>query len=44
MQINEAEVESWIIKAITAKLLDAKMDQINKIVVVKCVLINISRP
>jgi translation initiation factor 3 subunit M len=37
MQISEAEVEAWVIKAITAKLLDAKMDQINKTVVVKCV-------
>ena len=37
MQIGEAEVEAWVIKAITAKLLDAKMDQINKTVVVKCV-------
>jgi translation initiation factor 3 subunit M len=39
MQINEGEVESWIIKAITAKLLDAKMDQISKTVVVKYAMI-----
>jgi translation initiation factor 3 subunit M len=43
MQINEGEVESWIIKAITAKLLDAKMDQISKTVVVKYVLIPTDR-
>jgi len=34
MQILESEVESWVIKAITAKLMDAKMDQITKTVAV----------
>eukprot|EP00960_Hanusia_phi_P034211 750922-Hanusia_phi.AAC.3 len=32
LQIQEAEVESWAIKAITAELMDAKMDQLNKLI------------
>jgi len=34
LQIGEEEVEKWAIKAITAKLLDAKMDQLNKVVII----------
>ncbi|KAM5581173.1 hypothetical protein ABKV19_010412 [Rosa sericea] len=34
LQINEDEVEPWVVKAITAKLLDCKMDQMNEVVVV----------
>eukprot|EP00286_Rhodomonas_abbreviata_P022036 CAMPEP_0181310816 /NCGR_PEP_ID=MMETSP1101-20121128/12792_1 /TAXON_ID=46948 /ORGANISM="Rhodomonas abbreviata, Strain Caron Lab Isolate" /LENGTH=410 /DNA_ID=CAMNT_0023417479 /DNA_START=18 /DNA_END=1250 /DNA_ORIENTATION=+ len=34
LEVKEEEVEQWAIKAITAKLMDAKMDQLNKIVCV----------
>lgn len=34
LRIDETEVESWIVKAITAKLLDCKIDQMNQVVVV----------
>lgn len=34
-QVTEDEVEIWILKAITAKLLDCKMDQMNQIVLVR---------
>ena len=37
MQIKDTEVESWVIKAITARLLDAKMDQLNQTVLIKYV-------
>lgn len=35
LQVQESEVESWAIKAITAELMDAKMDQLNKVLVIK---------
>ncbi|KAA8530445.1 hypothetical protein F0562_005154 [Nyssa sinensis] len=34
LQINDDEVELWVVKAITAKLMDCKMDQMNQIVIV----------
>ncbi|KAK5835047.1 hypothetical protein PVK06_010731 [Gossypium arboreum] len=34
LQINDDEVELWIVKAITAKLIDCKMDQMNQVVIV----------
>uniref|UniRef100_A0A1J3D3E2 Eukaryotic translation initiation factor 3 subunit M n=1 Tax=Noccaea caerulescens TaxID=107243 RepID=A0A1J3D3E2_NOCCA len=34
LQVNEEEVELWIVKAITAKLIDCKMDQMNQVVIV----------
>jgi translation initiation factor 3 subunit M len=34
LQINDDEVELWVFKAITAKLIDCKMDQMNQVVVV----------
>mmetsp|Transcript_853 Transcript_853/g.1759 ORF Transcript_853/g.1759 Transcript_853/m.1759 type:complete len:411 (-) Transcript_853:63-1295(-) len=34
LQVAEEDVEKWAIKAITAKLLDAKMDQLNKVVII----------
>lgn len=35
-QIDDTEVESWVVKAITAKLLDCKIDQMNQVVIVRC--------
>ncbi|GAB2228669.1 hypothetical protein Droror1_Dr00022792 [Drosera rotundifolia] len=35
LQINDDEVELWVLKAISAKLLDCKMDQMNQVVIVK---------
>lgn len=35
LQINDDEVELWVVKAITAKLIDCKMDQMNQVVVVR---------
>mmetsp|Transcript_29158 Transcript_29158/g.68699 ORF Transcript_29158/g.68699 Transcript_29158/m.68699 type:complete len:389 (-) Transcript_29158:122-1288(-) len=35
MDVPEAEVERWVIKAISAKLIDAKMDQLRRVVIVK---------
>lgn len=35
LQINDDEVESWVVKAISAKLLDCKMDQMNEVVLVR---------
>lgn len=35
-QIDDIEVESWVVKAITAKLLDCKIDQMNQVVIVRC--------
>lgn len=35
MQITDEEVEYWVVKAITSKLLDCKMDQMNQIVIVR---------
>ncbi|CAL5367585.1 unnamed protein product [Camellia sinensis] len=34
LQVNDDEVEMWVVKAITAKLIDCKMDQMNQIVIV----------
>ncbi|KAL1558950.1 eukaryotic translation initiation factor 3 subunit M-like [Salvia divinorum] len=34
LQIEDSEVEPWVVKAITAKLLDCRIDQINKVVIV----------
>ncbi|KAK1267880.1 hypothetical protein QJS04_geneDACA006921 [Acorus gramineus] len=34
LRINDDEVEFWIVKAITAKLLDCKMDQMNQTAIV----------
>lgn len=34
LQINDGEVEFWVVKAITAKLIDCKMDQLNQAVIV----------
>ncbi|CAG7881943.1 unnamed protein product [Brassica rapa] len=33
--VKEEEVELWIVKAITAKLIDCKMDQMNQVVIVR---------
>ncbi|KAG5399270.1 hypothetical protein IGI04_021084 [Brassica rapa subsp. trilocularis] len=38
LQVKEEEVELWIVKAITAKLIDCKMDQMNQVVIVRQVL------
>lgn len=35
IQINDDEVELWVVKAIAAKLLDCKMDQMNTVVSVR---------
>lgn len=35
LQIDDDEVESWVVKAITAKLIDCKIDQMNEIVIVR---------
>ncbi|KAG8366964.1 hypothetical protein BUALT_Bualt16G0023000 [Buddleja alternifolia] len=38
LQIEENEVESWIVKAITAKLIDCRIDQMNQVVIVsRCI-------
>ncbi|XP_042061266.1 eukaryotic translation initiation factor 3 subunit M-like isoform X2 [Salvia splendens] len=34
LQIEDSEVEPWVVKAITAKLLDCRIDQINEVVIV----------
>ncbi|XP_054803214.1 uncharacterized protein LOC129306567 [Prosopis cineraria] len=34
LQINDDEVELWVVKTITAKLIDCKMDQMNQVVIV----------
>ncbi|KAK7266584.1 hypothetical protein RIF29_19233 [Crotalaria pallida] len=34
LQINDDEVEQWVVKAITAKLIVCKMDQMNQVVIV----------
>ncbi|XVF60702.1 hypothetical protein PTKIN_Ptkin08bG0069600 [Pterospermum kingtungense] len=36
LRINDDEVELWVVKAITAKLIDCKMDQMNRVVIVSC--------
>ncbi|RDX57625.1 Eukaryotic translation initiation factor 3 subunit M [Mucuna pruriens] len=33
LRINDDEVELWVVRAITAKLIDCKMDQMNQVVV-----------
>ncbi|KAA0065662.1 eukaryotic translation initiation factor 3 subunit M-like isoform X2 [Cucumis melo var. makuwa] len=33
LQINDDEVELWVVKAITSKLIDCKMDQMNEVVI-----------
>lgn len=37
LQIEEDEVESWVVKAIAAKLIDCKIDQMNQVIRVRCV-------
>ncbi|KAF4397653.1 hypothetical protein G4B88_027393 [Cannabis sativa] len=34
LRINDDEVELWVVKAIAAKLMDCKMDQMNQVVIV----------
>ncbi|GAV83930.1 PCI domain-containing protein [Cephalotus follicularis] len=34
LRINDDEVELWVVKAITAQLIDCKMDQMNQVVIV----------
>ncbi|KAK9757835.1 hypothetical protein RND81_01G189300 [Saponaria officinalis] len=34
LRVNDNEVEHWVVKAISAKLLDCKMDQMNQVVIV----------
>ncbi|KAG7016108.1 Eukaryotic translation initiation factor 3 subunit M, partial [Cucurbita argyrosperma subsp. argyrosperma] len=34
LRINDDEVELWVVKAITSKLIDCKMDQMNEVVIV----------
>ncbi|KAH7554461.1 hypothetical protein ACOSQ2_028424 [Xanthoceras sorbifolium] len=34
LRISDDEVETWVVKAITAKLIDGKMDQMNEVVIV----------
>ncbi|KAK2663237.1 hypothetical protein Ddye_001811 [Dipteronia dyeriana] len=34
LRISDYEVETWVVKAITAKLIDGKMDQMNQVVIV----------
>ncbi|XP_010260449.1 PREDICTED: eukaryotic translation initiation factor 3 subunit M-like [Nelumbo nucifera] len=34
LRVTDDEIELWIVKAITAKLLDCKMDQMNQVVIV----------
>lgn len=34
LQIEDNEVEPWVVKAITAKLLDCRIDQINEVIIV----------
>ncbi|XP_074272909.1 uncharacterized protein LOC141596609 [Silene latifolia] len=34
LRVNDNEVEQWVVKAISAKLLDCKMDQMNQVVIV----------
>lgn len=35
LQINNDEVELWVVKAITARLINCKMDQMNQVVLVR---------
>uniref|UniRef100_A0A453AC12 PCI domain-containing protein n=1 Tax=Aegilops tauschii subsp. strangulata TaxID=200361 RepID=A0A453AC12_AEGTS len=34
LRINDDEVEYWIVKAISSKILDCKVDQLNQLVIV----------
>ncbi|KAL0784632.1 uncharacterized protein LOC106432581 isoform X1 [Brassica napus] len=34
LQVNDEEVELWVVKAISAKLVDCKMDQMNQFVII----------
>ncbi|CAK9171960.1 unnamed protein product [Ilex paraguariensis] len=34
LRINDDEVESWVVKAIAAKLIDCKIDHMNQVVIV----------
>ncbi|KAK4776794.1 hypothetical protein SAY86_005482 [Trapa natans] len=34
LQLNDDEVEFWVVKAISSKLLDCKMDQMNQVIIV----------
>ncbi|KAI4346694.1 hypothetical protein L6164_007567 [Bauhinia variegata] len=34
LRIEDDEVESWVVKAITAKLIDCKLDQLNQVIIV----------
>ncbi|KAI8030334.1 Eukaryotic translation initiation factor 3 subunit M [Camellia lanceoleosa] len=36
LQVNDDKVEMWVVKAVTAKLIDCKMHQMNQIVIVSC--------
>lgn len=36
LQIDDTEVEYWVVKAISAKLLDCKIDQMNQAIIVRC--------
>ncbi|CAG7879369.1 unnamed protein product [Brassica rapa] len=42
LQVNDEEVELWVVKAISAKLVDCKMDQMNQFVIVRQVLYALS--
>lgn len=35
LQIDEADVEAWVVSAIAAKLIDARMDQLQRLVIVR---------
>lgn len=41
LQISEDEVELWAVKAVTAKLIDCKLDQMNQVVIVRCVSLSL---
>lgn len=38
-QIEDSEVELWVVKAITAKLIDCRIDQLNQVILVRYVII-----
>jgi translation initiation factor 3 subunit M len=35
LQIKEEEIESWVILAVSAKLIEAKLDQLRRVAVVR---------
>jgi translation initiation factor 3 subunit M len=35
LKINDDEVEYWIVKAISCKILDCKVDQLNQVIIVR---------